>query len=160
MSNSMRQEVNIKASPDRVYDVLLDAKSFSEFTGAPAEIDPKSGGAFSCFGGIISGRNVELMANRRIVQAWRVAIWPEGHYSIVKFELQPHGSGTRLVMDHVGFPEGMREHLNGEEAEGGWHRRYWDPLLCRGVTTSGTHALRKERRLSRVAGKARRGADR
>jgi hypothetical protein len=22
----------------------------------------------------------------------------------------------------------MRAHLNGEEAEGGWHRRYWEPL--------------------------------
>jgi activator of HSP90 ATPase len=128
MSNSIRQEVSIKASPNRVYDTLLDAKSFSEFTGAPAEIDPKSGGAFSCFGGIITGRNVELLANRRIVQAWRVAIWPEGHYSIVKFELQPQGSQTRLVMDHAGFPEEMRAHLNGEEAEGGWHRRYWEPL--------------------------------
>jgi activator of HSP90 ATPase len=128
MSNSIRQEVNIKASPQRVYDTLLDGKRFSEFTGAPAEIDPQSGGTFSCFGGIITGRNIELLPNQRIVQAWRVAVWPDGHYSIVKFELQPQGSETRLVMDHVGFPEEMRAHLNGEEADGGWHRRYWEPL--------------------------------
>ena len=128
MSNSIRQEVNVKASPKRVYDTLLDAKRFSEFTGAPAEIDPKSGGAFSCFGGVITGRNIELLPNQRIVQAWRVAMWPEGLYSIAKFELQPQGSQTRLVMDHVGFPEEMRAHLNGEEADGAWHRRYWEPL--------------------------------
>lgn len=128
MSSSIRQEVDIKASPNRVYDALLNAKSFSEFTGAPAEIDPRSGGAFSCFGGIITGRNVELLTNRRIVQAWRVAIWPDGLYSIVRFELQPQSSETRLIMDHVGFPEDMRAHLNGDEAEGGWHRRYWEPL--------------------------------
>jgi activator of HSP90 ATPase len=128
MSNSIRQEVNIKASPTRVYDTLLDAKRFSAFTGAPAEIDPKSGGAFSCFGGIITGRNIELLPDQRIVQAWRVAVWPEGLYSIVKFELQPQGPETRLVLDHVGFPEEMRAHLNGEEADGGWHRRYWEPL--------------------------------
>jgi uncharacterized protein YndB with AHSA1/START domain len=128
MSNSIRQEVTIKASPNRVYDALLDSKSFSEFTGAPAEIDPRSGGAFSCFGGIITGRNVELLPNRRIVQAWRAAMWPDGVYSIVKFELRPEGSETRLVMDHVGFPEEMRAHLNGERADGGWHRQYWEPL--------------------------------
>jgi uncharacterized protein YndB with AHSA1/START domain len=129
MSNSLRQEVLIKASPARVYDTLLDAKRFSEFSGgAPAAIDPKAGGAFSCFGGVVSGRNIELLPNQRIVQAWRVAMWPEGLYSIVKFELQPQGSGTRLVMDHVGFPEAMRAHLNGEEADGGWHRQYWEPL--------------------------------
>jgi activator of HSP90 ATPase len=128
MSNSIRQEVDIKASPKRVYDTLLDAERFSEFTGAPAEIDPKSGGTFSCFGGVITGRNIELLPDQRIVQAWRVSVWPEGFYSIVKFELQPQGSQTRLVMDHVGFPEEMRTHLNGEEAEEGWHRRYWEPL--------------------------------
>jgi activator of HSP90 ATPase len=112
-----------------VYDTLLNAKRFSEFTGgAPAEIDAKVGGAFSCFGGVITGRNIELLPNQRIVQAWRAAMWPEGHYSIVKFELQPHGSETRLVMDHAGFPEEMRAHLNGEEADGGWHRQYWEPL--------------------------------
>jgi hypothetical protein len=22
----------------------------------------------------------------------------------------------------------MRSHLNGEEANGGWHRQYWEPL--------------------------------
>ena len=128
MSNTIRQEMSITASAERIYDVLLDAKRFGEFTGAPAEIDPRPGGAFSCFGGIISGRNIELLPHRRIVQAWRVAMWPDGHYSIVRFELQPQGSQTLLVMDHVGFPPEMRSHLNGEEADGGWHRQYWEPL--------------------------------
>jgi activator of HSP90 ATPase len=128
MSISLRQEIIFKATPERIYGTLLDAKRFSDFTGAPAEIDAKEGGAFSCFGGGITGRNIELMPNRRIVQAWRVAMWPEGVYSIVKFKLEPQGSQTRLVMDHVGFPEGMRAHLNGEEADGGWYRQYWEPL--------------------------------
>jgi activator of HSP90 ATPase len=128
MSNTIRQEVIIGASPDRVYATLLDGKRFSEFTGAPAEIDTAPGGAFSCFGGIIAGRNIELVPNRRIVQAWRVKMWPEGVYSIVRFELEAQGPATRLVMDHVGFPPEMRAHLNGEAAEGGWGRQYWEPL--------------------------------
>jgi len=129
MADAIHQEVVFGASPKRLYDALLDAKQFSEFTGgAAAEIDPKVGGAFSCFGGVITGRNIELLPNQRIVQAWRVAIWPEGVYSIVKFELQPQGSSTRVVMDQAGFPEQMRAHLNGEEANGGWQRQYWEPL--------------------------------
>lgn len=98
------------------------------FTGAPAEIKAEAGGEFSCFGGMITGRNIELSPNRRIVQAWRVKIWPEGMYSIVSFELQPDGSGTRLVMTHDGFPGTMRAHLNGEMPDGGWQRQYWEPL--------------------------------
>ena len=129
MSNTIRQEVTLKASPARVYATLLDGRRFSEFTGAaPAEIDPVAGGAFSCFGGIITGRNIELVPDRRIVQAWRVSRWPDGHNSIVRLELHPQGAETRLVMDHVGFPPEMRAHLNGEAADGGWHRQYWEPL--------------------------------
>jgi activator of HSP90 ATPase len=128
MSNAIRQEVSIEASAERVYDTLLDARRFREFTGAPAEIDPSPGGAFACFGGIVTGRNIELVPHRRIVQAWRVAMWPDGLYSIVRFELHAEGSRTRLIMHHVGFPEEMRPHLNGEMPDGGWQRQYWEPL--------------------------------
>jgi activator of HSP90 ATPase len=124
MSNSIRQEVIIAASPERIYDTLLDAKHFSAFTGgAPAEIDGKPGGAFSCFGGMITGRNIELMPAQRIVQAWRVGNWPAGVYSIVRFELEAHGSGTKLTLDHAAFPEENAEHL-----ESGWPKMYWEPL--------------------------------
>jgi activator of HSP90 ATPase len=128
MSGPIHQEIIFKASPGRVYDALLDSKAFSAFTGRAAEIDRNPGGAFSCFGGVITGRNVELVPDQRIVQAWRVGNWPEGVYSIVKFELQAQGSETRLVMDHAGFPAELRAHLAGEQADGGWHRQYWEPL--------------------------------
>ncbi len=128
MANAIRQEVEFKASPPRVYDALLDAKQFSAFTGAPAQIQREAGGTFSCFGGIVTGRNIELVPQKRIVQAWRVKMWPDGLYSVVSFELEPKGSGTRLTMTHDGFPEGMRAHLNGEMPDGGWYRQYWEPL--------------------------------
>ena len=129
MSGPIHKEVDLKASPQRVYEALLDAKQFSAFSGGhPAEIQREEGGAFSCFGGVITGRNVELVLNRRIVQAWRVKIWPEGVYSIVTFDLQSQGSGTRLTMEHKGFPDDMRAHLNGEMPDGGWNRQYLEPL--------------------------------
>ena len=122
-ATSIHQEIDLKGNPQRVYEALLDSKQFSAFTGAPAEIHREPGGAFSCFGGAIVGRSVELVAGRRIVQAWRSDGWPEGSYSIVKFELIQQGAGTRLVMDHRGFPDGAREHL-----EAGWKEHYWEPL--------------------------------
>ncbi len=128
MSDPIRKEVDFSTDPQRIYDALVDAKQFSAFTGAPAEIEREPGGAFSCFGGVITGRNIELVPNKRIVQAWRVKMWPEGVYSIVSFELQPGKSGTRLLMTHDAFPEGMREHLNGEMPDGGWDRQYLEPL--------------------------------
>jgi activator of HSP90 ATPase len=119
----IHQEVDFEANPQSIYNALLDSKQFAAFTGAPADIHSEVGGAFSCFNGVISGRNIELVPNHRIVQAWRVSGWPAGVYSVVKFELKAQGSGTKIILDHSGFPEGTREHLDA-----GWKPRYWTPL--------------------------------
>jgi activator of HSP90 ATPase len=121
---SLHQEIDYKSSPQRIYEVLLSSKDFTAFSGYPADIDPKIGGAFSMFGGLVVGRNVELLANQRIVQAWRLSQeFAEGVYSLVKFELKPQSSGTKIILDHTGFPEGHFDHLDI-----GWHSHYWDPL--------------------------------
>jgi activator of HSP90 ATPase len=121
---ALHQEIDLKTSPQRIYEILLSSKDFASFTGAPAEIDPKAGGAFSLFGGAIVGRNVELVPNQRIVQAWRpIGDFPEGIYTLVKIELKAQGAETKLILDHTGFPEGHYDHLYA-----GWHSHYWEPL--------------------------------
>jgi activator of HSP90 ATPase len=124
MSNSIHQEVQFSAKRDRVYRALTDAAQFSALSGgARAEISQEAGGAFSCFGGMISGRQLELIPGQRIVQAWRAGNWDAGVYSIAKFELTDKGSGSLLTFDHTGFPVGQGEHL-----QAGWETNYWEPL--------------------------------
>ena len=65
-----------------------------------------------------------MVPDQRIVEAWRVVDWPAGVYSIAKFEFKPQGSGTQLIFDHIGFPEGLKEHLSI-----GWQQHYWDALI-------------------------------
>ena len=120
---SLHQELAFKADAARIYEALLDAKQFAAFSGSPAEIDPKAGGSFSLFGGLIVGRNVELVSDQRIVQAWRPTHWNPGIYSIVKFEMKPQGSETMLLLDHTGFPEGDFDSLDH-----GWKIHYYEPL--------------------------------
>ena len=122
-SITIHQEIEFTASPEQLYEALLDSKQFTKFSGRPAEINREVGGAFSLFKGHIVGRNLELMPNERIVQAWRVVTWREGAYSIVRFDLKARGSGTHLVFDHIGFPEGLRDHLAQ-----GWEENYWSLL--------------------------------
>lgn len=129
-AEAIHQEVFFKVSRKRVYEALTDAGQFTKVTrfstvknAPPAEISRDVGGAFKCFGGVISGRHVELTPNERVVQAWRDADWGAGVYSIAKFELQEQGDGTKIVFDHTGFPLGQ-----GEELAAGWKANYWEPL--------------------------------
>src|ERR1700720_1372005 len=134
-AEAIHQEPVFKASRKRVYEALTDSKQFDkviQLSGVmqsmhlpdkPAEISHEVGGAFTLFGGYITGRHVELVPNERIVQAWRTGRWAPGIYSIAKFELVGQGSGTRIVFDHTGFPKGEAEVLAS-----GWKAHYWEPL--------------------------------
>ena len=123
MSSAIHQEVVFKASPERIYEALMDADQHGAFTNAKAEISREAGGSFSCHDGQIAGRNIELVPNRRIVQAWRVANWEQGVYSVVRFELMPEGDTTRLILDHAGVDEDKAEMVAA-----GWKVRYWEPM--------------------------------
>ena len=128
---TIHQEINFKANSTQLYETLLSSKkfsdctkkSFSAFTEMSANIDAKVGGTFSLFDGHIMGRILELVPNQRIVEAWRVVDWPAGVYSVAKFELRSNGAGAHLVFDHIGFPQGLKNHLAT-----GWQQHYWDAL--------------------------------
>ena len=120
----IHQEVTINASPAAVYGMLTSSDKFAQMTGGrAAEISTEVGGAVSMFGGDIRARNVELVPGKRVVQAWRSSRWPEGVYSIVRFELTPEGTGTTLVFDQSGYPDEAEKML-----EGGWSQMYWQPM--------------------------------
>lgn len=120
---AIHHEVTFTCSAAKLYGALSNSRQFSELTGAAADIGAGEGDAFSCFGGQITGRNLELKADEMIVQAWRASAWPQGVYSIVRFTLSEDGDDTRVTLDQTGFPEDMTEHLDG-----GWHKMYWEPL--------------------------------
>jgi uncharacterized protein YndB with AHSA1/START domain len=134
-AEAIHQEVSFNASPARVYDALTDAKEFNKvvqlsaamksmgLSNKPVEIIREAGGAFTAFGGYVTGRQIELVPGQRIVQAWRAGSWDPGVYSIARFELSAQGSGTKLVFDHTGFPQGTADHLLA-----GWKGNYWEPL--------------------------------
>jgi activator of HSP90 ATPase len=123
-AKTIHDEEDFHAAPEKIYEALLDAKQFQALSGGrSAEIHREAGGTFSIFAGHIVGINLELVPGRRIIQAWRAVSWPDGIYSIARFELRPHGSGTRIVFDHTGFPSELAEHL-----ESGWQENYWQAL--------------------------------
>jgi activator of HSP90 ATPase len=134
---AIHQEPVFKANRKRVYEALTDANQFGkvvqlsaamqsggmETGAAPVIVSRETGGAFSAFGGYISGRQIELVPNERIVQVWRAGSWDAGSYSIAKFVLVELGAEAKIKFDHTGFPKGQAEHL----AEG-WRINYWEPL--------------------------------
>ena len=76
---TIEQVVFLRATPAEVYDALLDPKKHSAFTGSPATTNDKIGVEFKAWDGYISGKNLELVKNKKIVQEWETTAWPKGY---------------------------------------------------------------------------------
>jgi activator of HSP90 ATPase len=123
MTAPILQRVQFDAPPHDVFEALAHGDRFAAATGAPARSGPVPGSDFALFGGAIVGRQIEVVPDERLVQAWRVASWPAGVYSLARFEIRRTDAGSELEFSHLGFPAEEREHLDA-----GWHRMYWSPL--------------------------------
>lgn len=136
-AEAIHQEKTFQASRERVYRALTETAEFDKVVklsaamqqngmalrAKPTVVSAQAGGAFSAFGGYVAGRQIELVPNERIVQAWRSGSWKPGEFSLAKFVFAADGGKTKLIFDHTGFPAGQAEHL----AEG-WRVNYWEPL--------------------------------
>lgn len=100
----IQHTVLIRTTPKAIYDALMNEKKHSQFTGERAKVCARVGAPFSCYDDYITGITLDLKPGKRIVQAWRSQNWPDGHYSVVTFELSKKSGGTQLHFMQVGVP--------------------------------------------------------
>lgn len=88
-TKAIQQIVQLRAAPHEVYETLMDSVLYAAFTGREAHISSEVSGMYTCYGGLLSWRNLELVLGRQIVQTWQIAIegWTPGHNSKVTLEL-------------------------------------------------------------------------
>jgi uncharacterized protein YndB with AHSA1/START domain len=133
---SVERQITIAASPDTVWDFLVDPDKATRWMGQKAAFDPRPGGLYRVGvipGNTASGEFVELDPPRRLVFTWGWEPGAKGENpvppgsSTVEIELVPDGDGTTLRFVHRGLP-------NTEAAES--HAHGWDHYLDRLATAA------------------------
>ena len=112
-----------KVAPANLYELFMDSAKHSAATGMPARVSRKVGGKWSAFGGMILGKNLALVPNRMIVQAWRSSAWKKADPDsilVVRFEKTKNGAAAHLA--HVGVPP-----YDHKGVTKGWLKYYWEP---------------------------------
>lgn len=123
---TIRQSVTFRgASPREVYETIMDSEKQTKATGMKAKMTRKIGGAYTAGDGYITGRNLELVPDKLIVQSWQADEddWPKAHFSIVRFRFTKTGTGTRLDFTQSGVPAAL-----ALDTAGGWREYYWEPM--------------------------------
>ena len=122
---TIEQEIIIKGTPHEIYEVFMDAKKHSKLTESKAKVSREIGGSFSIYEGALSGKNVELIQDKKIVQTWRGdgENWPKGYYSKITLIFEPDDKGTLIKFTHIDIPE-----ASYESVKEGWDMYDWEPL--------------------------------
>ena len=113
----------IPASPHEVYTAWLSSKEHGAMTGSPAKVSALIGEGFEAWDGYIHGKNLELVTDKRIVQAWRTSEFSADEPdSKIDISLEAVGNKTKLTLIHTGLPP------HGGQYEKGWVDSYFTPM--------------------------------
>jgi len=114
----LREE--FRGSARDVYKSMTDPQMLNAMMQGGASMNPIEGGSFSLLNGGITGENIKLVPDKKIVQKWRFTSWPAGHYSKVTIDLAEEDGVTTLALTQESVPSD-----DAEKTEEGWRRNIW-----------------------------------
>lgn len=118
---AVARELVIDASPETVWEFLVDPEKIVRWKGTAASFDPRAGGTHRTEvipKHVAVGEVIEIDPPRRLVLSWG---WEAGETAVppgsttIEYELVPEGAGTRLKFTHSELPsqEAADSHATG-----------------------------------------------
>lgn len=118
---SFNYELKIAADPEEVFTALTNPFQIELWSGYPADMKAEKGYVFSLWDGDISGINLDVIPNKKLVQEW---FFGENEQpSIVTLTLKRDGNATCVMLSHTCIPEEVEE-----EIIEGWKKYYLGSL--------------------------------
>jgi activator of HSP90 ATPase len=118
---TIRQKFVIKATPSELYQAMTNPFTIELWSGFKAEMSTEEGKEFSLWEGDISGKNLEMVEDTKIVQEWYFEDTPG--QSIVTITLAKTRGGTSVHLVHENVPEEAMENM-----QEGWKDYYFGAI--------------------------------
>jgi len=110
---------NTKTS--QLYNLYMDAKLHGLVTAGKVTISEKPGSALKVFDGYITGKTLQTVKNKLIVQQWHGSDWGDGsNDSVCALSFEQKGKDAILNVFHANVPDDKAQGLDK-----GWHDHYW-----------------------------------
>lgn len=121
---SLKMSVTLPVKAEKLYKAWLSSKEHAAFTGGGAKVSDKVGGKFTAWDGYILGKNLELKANKKIVQSWRTSEFPEdAPDSTLEISFEEKNGQTKLNLHHYDLQKG-----DAKKYRDGWRDYYIEPM--------------------------------
>jgi activator of HSP90 ATPase len=118
---TFKKTFKIKAEAADVYAALTNPYTIELWSGYPAEMSTEPGSEFSLWEGDISGKNLEFVQDKKVVQEWYFGDQPEK--SVVTITIWPDRENSSVTVEHTNIPDEEFDDI----AEG-WREYYIDAI--------------------------------
>lgn len=118
---TFKKQFKIQAEPSDVYSALTNPMTIELWTGYPAEMSEEPGSEFSLWEGDITGKNIEFIWDKRVVQEWYFGDQPEK--SIVTITIQKDKGDSLVTVEHTNIPDD-----DFDDIANGWREYYFGAI--------------------------------
>jgi activator of HSP90 ATPase len=112
----------INAEPSDIYSALTNPFTIELWSGYPAVMSEEPGLEFSLWDGDITGKNIEFVKDRKMVQEWYFGDQPEK--SVVTVSIRPDGDNSIVTVEHTNIPD-----EDFSEIAEGWKEYYIGAII-------------------------------
>jgi activator of HSP90 ATPase len=116
---TFKKTFKINAEPSDIYSALTNPYTIELWSGYPAEMSTEPGSEFSLWEGDITGKNLEFIQDKQVVQEWYFG--DQADKSVVTINISPEGENALVTVEQTNIPdddfteisEGWREYYIG-----------------------------------------------
>lgn len=123
MGTSLELKAEFPISAEELYEYWLDGELHGEMTFSEATGTPEVGASFTAWDDYVSGKNLELVPNSKIVQSWRTTDFDDNDPdSTLEIQLRDTDNGCEMTLIHTGIPNDQPDYKEG------WEEFYIKPM--------------------------------
>ncbi len=121
LMKSFKKSFKIKAEPSDVYASLTNPYTIELWSGYPAQMSSEPGSEFSLWEGDITGRNLEFIQDKKLVQEWYFGDQIER--SIVTITISADRENSLVTVEQTNIPDEDFSSISE-----GWRENYFEAI--------------------------------
>ncbi len=119
---TFRKSFSINTEPADIYSAITNAYTIGLWSGYPAVMSTEPGSEFSLWEGDITGRNIEFVPDRKVIQEWYFG--DQAEKSIVTITIAGDGGNSIVTVEHTNIPD-----EEFDEIAEGWREYYMGAII-------------------------------
>ena len=123
MATIIQKVIFQNATIEQLYNLYMDPKLHEIISGGTVKISEKHGSTLDVFDGYITGKTLQTVKNKLVVQSWFGSDWNETDtMSAFVLSFEQNGNDAIVNVFHANVPDDKVTDLDK-----GWYDFYWNP---------------------------------